>query len=347
MAPGGLEHRRDGLSGPAPQAAAPELVGRHHELALEGGAIGPSGRLPPQHGLEERHEHAVALLDGLEGFLDGALEALTPDARLTEAAPRGGLEERDAQPVDVRRGGDLAGDDVLGRHVVEGAEDELAGEALPRLEVGASHAEVQQLHRAAHGDHDVGRLDVPVDDVEGITGLGVGRDVGLVKRPRDHGADLGQAPRGHLAAGLDHGGQIDALDELHDDRVTARDAHQLADLQDALIVQQAQQPGLVAHAREELLRAGLVAHEHLDRDLSAKPPAGDHVGEVDRTDRAAAQGLDEGELSHGGDGITAPWELSAVAGPPGAIRPRAASRPPWPAGRAWRARGRSARPCRR
>ena len=66
---------------------------------------------------------------------------------------------------------------LLGRHVVDRpwripglCHGDAGGVVAERVNQGEvfRQSEVEQLHDARRGDEDVGRLDVPVDDVEGV-----------------------------------------------------------------------------------------------------------------------------------------------------------------------------------
>ena len=97
------------------------------------------------------------------------------------------LEDANAQREDVEPMIGLARRALLGRHVGELALDD-TGLGLVRTVVGLRDSEVEQLHGAGVGDHDVVRRHVAVDDVERLSVLVVG-DVRVVQRPRHVDAD--------------------------------------------------------------------------------------------------------------------------------------------------------------
>jgi len=109
---------------------------------------------------------------------------------------------------------------LLGRHVGELALDH-ACLSLVRAVVRFRNAEVEQLHRARVGDHDVVRRYVPVNDVERLAMLVV-RDMSVVKRPRHVDADANGDGDSHspgLARLANHPPKRHSVDPLHHDEV--------------------------------------------------------------------------------------------------------------------------------
>ena len=111
----------------------------------------------------------------------------------------------DAERIDIGAGVELLALDLFGRHVVKRADD-VAGFGEGAVGGHAGDAEVHQLDAAVGRKHDVGRLDVAMDDAARM-GVGEGGEglVGGVERLGDR-----QAADAHEAV---EGG---AFDELHD-----------------------------------------------------------------------------------------------------------------------------------
>src|ERR1700732_4894124 len=100
-------------------------------------------------------------------------------------AAGGELVEDEAEGEDVGLDAGLAGDELLGRHVGDGAAAGGVGSSGDRgalvdgaagVELGlvgaeaAGEAEVEDLDEAAVGEHDVGWLEVAVEDAEVVSG---------------------------------------------------------------------------------------------------------------------------------------------------------------------------------
>src|ERR1700712_202941 len=97
----------------------------------------------------------------------------------------GEFVEDEAEGEDVGLNGGLAGDELLGRHVGDGAaaggvgaagSGDAAADGATRVEVdfgggeAAGEAEVEDLDQTAVGEHDVGGLEVAMEDAEGVGG---------------------------------------------------------------------------------------------------------------------------------------------------------------------------------
>ncbi len=115
-----------------------------------------------------------------------------------------------AEGEDVRPGVDGAPFELLGRHVRNGADEHaLAGQRQIRQGVGGIHAsvpgrlqfgqaEVQHLHAAAR-QHDVARLEIPVDDAGAMRGR---QGVGQLRRNADGLVERQRRSRRRPAAGV-------------------------------------------------------------------------------------------------------------------------------------------------
>ena len=139
-------------------------------------------------------------------------------------------------------GGGVGGH-LLGAHVAGSAEHLAgAGQAGPALQVGvggAGDAEVEHLGLSGHLHHNVGRLQVAVDDALVV------RVLHRVADPRHQahaGVDVEAVKAGVLVQG-------EAADELHrEERLAVVGEAGLIDLRDAGVVQSGQDLGLVAEA---------------------------------------------------------------------------------------------------
>lgn len=118
------------------------------------------------------------------------------------------LVDHTSEGVQIGGLRDLLRLELLRSHVAGGAHaDAGAGQpGLVRVVDDAPHAEVEDLDRAALSEHDVGGLEVAVDDVGGVRGGETGCDLGAYGRgPGD----------GELSFLLDEVAQRLAVQELH------------------------------------------------------------------------------------------------------------------------------------
>jgi hypothetical protein len=129
---------------------------------------------------------------------------------------------------------------------------------------GLGDAEVADLHPAVVRQHDVGRLDVPVDQP--------GR-VGDVQGAGDLRGDIRGDP-GPDGAVVQPLAQRLAADQLHDDGLDAVVAAGVVDADDRRVRQPCYRDGLLPEARDERLVGGEVRMEDLDRDGSPEDLVG-------------------------------------------------------------------------
>lgn len=199
--PGRRDRAGDGSGPGLPSAAAvgrPLLPGqRKQRVAYGDGVRGTGRRILGEQPVDETGEFGGHLTadhrDGrrrLARVLGGQIErGLAGERRY----PHEHLVQHTAQRVQIGGLRDLLGLELLRSHVAGRAHAD-AGAGQPGL-VGvvddAPHAEVEDLDRAALGEHDVGGLEVAVDDAGGVRG---GEAVG------DLGTDRG-GPR-HRELGL-------------------------------------------------------------------------------------------------------------------------------------------------
>ena len=166
------------------------------------------------------------------------------------------LVVRDAEGVDVGAQIDRLAHAVLGRQI-SGRSHERAGRSELRLRLGRKRdAEVGDLHHATLVDHQIGRLDVAVNDA------GVVRGGESVRGLQD---DLRRTGIADAPFRLDHRLHGASVDELHGEVVHAVVVADVEDRDDVRMGQSARGARLAREARQELLVAGEVIAEDFDR----------------------------------------------------------------------------------
>jgi hypothetical protein len=152
--------------------------------------------------------------------------------------------------------------------------------------LGAGEAEVEDADAAVVADHDVGGLEVAVDEAGGVGG---GEALaGLA----EHGGELGEGP----ALALEPGVQGHAVDELHGDVDLAAEGADLVDADDVGVRQPGHGLGLAQEAGAGQVLAGLGV-EQLDGDLAVELLV---VGGIDDAGAAAAELAQDGEAADRG-----------------------------------------------
>ena len=310
----------------------PELVAREaRPVALQG--LGDLARLLGALArvlLEAAHQDVLELLADLrpEGarrlrdLVDDAVQDrldLTGEGRLADEA----FVEHDAERVDVRAAVEGPRGDLLGREVGDGPHERARlGEA--RLGGGVGEAEVHHAHAHARAaflarDHDVGGLDVAVNDaarVAVVEGLGdLDADV----------HDLAEAQR--LVA--DESQQGRPPDQRHDEEERPLVSAEIVDRDDRRVVHLGDQLRLALEALFELGRQ-IARRDELDGDLAVEQRVARAVDDA----HAAAAELPEDLVAVGE--LRADHSLPANAGSRG-LRRRSSS---------WTGRSRSALPAR-
>ena len=213
------------------------------------------------------------------------------------------LVEHDAEREDVAAGVELVAEDLL-RATCSRRADAGAGLGEVAEALVARDAEVHQLHAALARHHDVGRLDVAVDDAAVVH---------VVERARDLHRDDGGDVDGQAAALLEQVVEVDALHVLHDDEQRAALLVEVVDVDDVLVLQRRQAPRLALEAGRRTCSSiadrGL---ERLDRDRAAErvldgPVDDRHAAGGDLLDDpAVADALEHvpaSRIRYGGDGI--------------------------------------------
>ena len=189
------------------------------------------------------------------------------DATATGESPRNGRSSRDhleqdaSERVQVRSPVDRLSLCLLGREVRRGSED--GGRLRDRVGRGrdASDPEVRHLHAPVLVEHDVARLDVPVDHALRVGGL---------ERVAHVDPDLDRAVGHDPPAAGDQVGERSPLDVLHDDEVHAVVGPGVEDRDEVLIADPRRRLCLAPEAVDEVLVVGELRREDLDRDRPAE-----------------------------------------------------------------------------
>ena len=132
----------------------------------------------------------------------------------------------------------------------------------------------------------VGRLDVAVDDAA---------RVGRVERLEDLLGDARGGQRLERAALLDHGAEVAAVDQLHDDERVARLHAVVEDVDDVRMAQRGGRLRLLAEAGDERRVAAVLGAQNLDRHVAAQlrvvaAKDGRHAALAEQLDQAVAAG---------------------------------------------------------
>ena len=231
------------------------------ERALEHGLqLGPAGSARQDRkvrrlveDLVERGHHRV-----------GADRLLTGDQLVEDEADR----EEIAAAVELSRA------DLLGRHVVRGADDRAARGGAETGEAG--DAEVHDLRRPPVGQEHVRRLHVAVDDAVLVR---------VAESPQHLQDERQRRPRIRPNAGADRLGEVDALQQLERHERSAFVFPELVDDHDVRVGQPRGGLGLPKETRPRLAIGDAVRH-HLERHLAIEAVV---VGSVDRAHRSPAE----------------------------------------------------------
>jgi hypothetical protein len=175
---------------------------------------------------------------------------------LERDATREDLERDDPERVQVAAMVDLGGLRLLGAHVVRRPDDVArSGRALHVLVLG--DAEVHQPRDAVAVQHDVGRLQVAVDDAGVVDGL---------ERVGDLDRDVEGLCCGQRSSFLHQPLQVHAVDELHRDEEQPLLLAEVVDRADVAMSHAPRQLDLGLEALRHPAVVGDVRAQHLDRD---------------------------------------------------------------------------------
>jgi hypothetical protein len=194
-------------------------------------------------------------------------------ARITvEGDPPGEqIVEEDSQRVDVGARVRLQAANLLGRHVLKRSHHVAESREAVRAE-GAGDAKIHHLHHVGVGEHDVGALEVAVDDAP-LVGVADALERLEEERKRTQGGQAAGFPQ-HRGEGL-------ALDVLHDHEQGAVLLDQGVERGDVGVVESGQRLGLGAEPLEHLGLRGEVGPERLDRHVATQRDVGRPVDHAD------------------------------------------------------------------
>ena len=305
--------RQDGH--PRPRAGAlGSRVDRGGRRARNGCCRNPDGRRPGRHAaqpvaqllrrreslrdalLEAAPDHAPELRRQVGAQLDDRRRRVAQDRRdelgrgvaVERPLPRRHLEEDDAEREDVRAQVERPPLHLLGRHVRHGAHDDaflrlhlgrqpgaVGGGGRGRFHLGQT--EVEHLDPPAAAHHDVGRLQIPVDDAL------------LVRRPErvgERGGNLDE-PRDRQRSLGDDEVERPALDELHGQEVDAARLLHRVDRHDVRVVQRGHRAGLALESLEPFRARRHLRRQHLESHVAAelRVPRAVHLSHPARADR--------------------------------------------------------------
>ena len=187
------------------------------------------------------------------------------------------LIEHHAGGVDIAAGVGAVTSGLLRGDVVDGAQRLLRQGLAGAGQTG--DAEVRHLDAAVPQDHDVLRLDVPVDDAPAV---------GMAQRPHDLGDEVQRLPPVHLATALHVLLQGDAVHQLHNDILRVAAAGHVVHRHDVGVGQLGHRQRLVPEAAAEVGVLRQIVFQDLHRHHSVQAVA---LGLVDVGHAAAADEL--------------------------------------------------------
>ena len=197
-------------------------------------------------------------------------------------APGDHLEQHDAERVEVRARVDRLAERLLGREVFERAENRLVGGGAGLVAVEVERqAEVGELHLVVRGQQEIPRLDVAMQDAEGVQGR---ESFERLRRPLHGVRDRQRACRRIQRQAI---AERAAVDDLHGQEDRLAGLFDVEDPHDARMDDIAGDRGLAAQAQERPLREPVVAQD-LERDFA---PQGAIEGAVDHGVAAGAENL--------------------------------------------------------
>ncbi len=161
-----------------------------------------------------------------------------------------------------------------------------AGHRQLRFAEGARDAEIGHLDPAAAGQQHVGRLDVAVDDAARMR---------CVERLVDLLGDARGRNRLERPVLADDGGEVTAVDQLHDDERVARLHAVVEDIDHVGVIERRGRLGLLPETSDERGVAAILRAQHFDRHVAAKlrvvsAEDGRHPALAEQLDKAVAAG---------------------------------------------------------
>ena len=191
----------------------------------------------------------------LDGHRHGAVT-------LKGQAAREHLIEHDAGRVDIGPGVDMLAPGLLGRNVMHGAQGILRQGLSGILQAGDT--EIGHLYTAVPQDHDILRLNIPVDDAAAM---------GMLQGAHDLHDEVQGLPPIHLTPALHVLLEGDAVDELHNDVLRVAAGGNIIHGHDIGVGKLRHRTALIPEAAADLLVFRHVGLEDLYGDHTVEPVA--------------------------------------------------------------------------
>lgn len=229
--------------------------------------------------------------EGREGLGEVTLEEVVCEGGTPTSSASEKLYCAHAERVDVDR---VVGDSVkplLWSHVAGRAILHRAGDPLA-IKLCSGNTEVEHLDPAVSRDEQVGRLDVSMNDREGLPSLRAGRGVGDLQGIGDGSEELEDSPGWEHVIVAEHG-RIDSVDILHEHRRPPLDRDEVKDLDDGVVVELGEQARLVALPRSDVVVLVELSGENLHRESLLKAVLSLDICEIDRSKASLTEGLNK------------------------------------------------------
>ena len=189
------------------------------------------------------------------------------------------LIEHHAGGVNVAAGIGAVPSRLLRRDIVDGAQG-LLGQSLGGV-LQTGDAEVSHLHTAVPKDHDVLRLDVPMDNTPAV---------GVAQATHDLGNEVQRFPPVQLSPLLHVLLQCDTIDEFHDDILGIAAPGHIIDRHDVRVGQLRDRLGFRVEAAAKILILRQIIFQDFDGHQAVQPMA---LGLIDHRHAACADAFQD------------------------------------------------------